>query len=136
MLTRWDPFTDMNRLHNELLGRQTAGPVLGFRPSVDVYEDDSEILLQAELPGMRSEDVDVDVEDGMLTISGERKIDEERDKKGYHITERSFGRFTRSFKLPNTVDFEKIDAQMNNGLLEVHLPKRESSKPRKIAVKA
>lgn len=135
MLTRWDPFTEMNRLHNELWRQSANGRAMGFRPAVDVHEDEEAITLRAELPGVKSEDVHVDVEDGVLTLRGERKLDREEDREGFHIQERAYGSFQRSFTLPNTVDFDKIDAQLREGVLHVRLPKTEQSKPRRIEVK-
>lgn len=142
MLTRWDPFTEMSRLQDELL-RSTFVPRNGtsgangtraaFAPAVDVFEDGEAFVVQAELPGMTLEDVNVGVENDLLTLAGERKSERE---DGHAIRERWYGAFSRSFKLPRTVDVEKIDATLKDGVLTVRLPKRESVKPRRIEVKS
>lgn len=137
MLTRWDPFTEMSRLQDELF-RSSFAPRNGtaaraFAPAVDVFEDDEAIFVQAELPGLRLEDVTVGVESDVLTLSGERKSERE---EGFAMRERWHGAFARSFKLPRTIDVERIEATLKEGVLTVRLPKRESVKARKIEVKA
>ena len=137
MLTRWDPFTEMSRLQDELF-RSSFAPRSGaartaFSPPVDVYEDADAIFVQAELPGLRLEDVSVGVENDVLTLSGERKSERE---EGHFLRERWFGAFSRSFKLPRTVDVEKIEATLKEGILTVRLPKRENVKARRIEVKS
>lgn len=137
MLTRWDPFTEMSRLQDELF-RSTFAPRNGsgrtaLAPPVDVYEDADAIVLQAELPGLRLEDVTVGVENDVLTFSGERKSERE---EGHFLRERWVGAFARSFKLPRTVDVEKIEATLKDGILTVRLPKRENVKARRIEVKS
>jgi HSP20 family protein len=102
---------------------------------VDIYEGQEEILLSAELPGLKREDVRVDVEDRLLTISGERRLENEDRQDDYTRIERVYGQFSRSFNLPSTVDVDRISAQMEDGVLKVHMPKREESKPRQIEVK-
>lgn len=135
MLNRWDPFADLNRLHDELF-RQNREPV--FRLAVDIREDEEAFFVEAEVPGLTAEDVNVDIEKGVLTIRGERKFDREEsdETSGYRRIERSYGAFSRSFSLPETVDPEGIDADLKNGVLTVRLPKREAPGSRKIAVKA
>lgn len=137
MLTRWDPFTEMSRFQDELFRSALASPRNGsaraFAPAVDVYEDADAVFVQAELPGLRLEDVTVNVENDVLTLSGERRS--ERDE-GHHVRERWVGAFARSFKLPRTIDVERIDATLKDGVLTVKLPKRESIKPRKIEIKS
>lgn len=136
MLTRWDPFTEMSRFQDELFRSALAprnGSARAFAPAVDVFEDGDAIFVQAELPGLRLEDVTVNVENDVLTLSGERKSERE---EGHHVRERWYGAFARSFKLPRTIDVEKIDATLKDGVLTVKLPKRDSIKPRKIEVKS
>jgi HSP20 family protein len=139
MLTRWDPFTEMSRLQDELLRTgfspraATNGARATFAPAVDVFEDAEAIFVKAELPGLRLEDVTVGVESDVLTLSGERKS--ERDE-GHTLRERWYGAFSRSFKLPRTIDVERIEATLKDGVLTVRLPKRESVKPRKIEVRS
>ena len=136
MLTRWDPFTEMSRFQDELFRSALHGRNGGartFAPAVDVYEDADAIFVQAELPGLRLEDITVNVENDVLTLSGERRSERE---DGHHVRERWVGAFARSFKLPRTIDVERIDATLKDGVLTVKLPKRESIKPRKIEVKS
>jgi HSP20 family protein len=146
MLTRWDPFTEMSRLQDELF-RSAVGPRTGgaarparpdsaraaFSPAVDVHEDADAIFVQAELPGLRLDDVEVGVENDVLTLSGERKSERE---EGHYLRERWHGAFSRSFKLPRTVDVERIEATLKDGVLSVRLPKRDNVKPRKIEVRS
>jgi HSP20 family protein len=127
----------MNRLFNDTtgaLGKQESSSLSRWTPSVDIYEGKEEIVLAAELPGLRREDVRVDVEDRMLTISGERKLENQDQQDAYTRIERVYGQFSRSFNLPSTVDVDRISAQMEDGVLKVHMPKREESKPRQIEV--
>lgn len=135
MLTRWDPFTEMSRFQDELFRRGGEAERRRFRPAVDVYEDQEGILLQADLPGVKSDNVHVDVNDGVLTLRADRKLEQEEKKENYQIVERPYGTFERSFSLPTTVDAEKINAQLKEGVLNVWLPKSERSKPRRIEVK-
>lgn len=144
-LVRWNPFTElervqreMNRLFNDTTGalaKQESGSLSRWTPSVDIFEGQDEIQLSAELPGMKRDDVRVDVEDRMLTISGERKLENEDRQDDYTRIERIYGQFSRSFNLPSTVDVDRITAEMEDGVLKVHMPKREESKPRQIEVK-
>jgi len=96
-----------------------------FRPSVDVFENEKSFEIQLAVPGMRKEDFNIDVKDGLLTISGERKFEKETDEKNYHSVETQYGDFVRSFNLPDHVDATKISAEYKNGLLEVIVPKDE-----------
>jgi HSP20 family protein len=126
----------MSRLQDELLrsslGRNGNGRST-FSPAVDVHEDAESISVEVELPGLTLSDVTVGVENDLLTLSGERKSARE---EGHIIRERWVGAFARSFKLPRTVDVEKIEATLKDGILTVRLPKRESVKPRKIEVRS
>ena len=145
-LTQWNPFREMEELQGRLsnwLGR--ARPELGngdketlgladWTPLVDVSEDDKEYLIKAELPEVKKEDVKVSVDNGMLTVSGERKMEKEEKGKKYHRVERSYGSFTRSFALPDGADPQKITADFKDGLLHVHLPKSEAAKRKSISV--
>lgn len=143
-LTRWDPFADiaslqdqMNRLFDERFDRprRNTEPALArFAPPVDIYEDAEGISISAELPGVEGKDVEVKVEDGTLTLSGQRRLDREEKRENYHRIERSYGTFLRSFSLPPNVDVERIRAENRNGVLTVFLPRREEAKPRKITV--
>ncbi len=142
----WDPFGElstlqerMNRLFEERLPstRNEEELNLGtFYPAVDIREGDKEITIKAELPGIKKEDVHIDVNDGVITLSGERKLEKEDKKENYHRIERSYGSFHRSFTLPSTVDVEKIKATYKDGILEATLPKTEEAKPKSIPVEA
>ncbi len=105
-------------------------------PNIDIRENGTEVVIEAELPGMKDEDVDVELRNGMLTIRGEKKIEEEKKEDDYHLTERRYGSFQRSFRVPEGIDEGKIDASLENGVLHIALPKKDgtSAKPRKISV--
>lgn len=130
MMVRWTPFAEMARLQQDLDKLFTTGNgeshVKGFTPAVDVVEDDAKFELFADLPGVKQEDLDIQVDKDVLTIKGERKL----EKKG----ERVAGAFSRSFTLPKTVDVEKIAATLKDGVLTVTLPKRPEAQPRQIKV--
>ena len=140
----WDPFGGLstlqervNSLFEETLPstRKEEDLNLGtFYPAVDIKEGDKEIALKAELPGMKKEDVHIDVNDGAITLRGERKFEKEDKKENYHRIERSYGSFHRSFTLPSTVDVENIKAKYKDGVLEVTLPKTEEAKPKSIPI--
>jgi HSP20 family protein len=143
-----DPFRElstiqerMNQLFGDFLGRTHGGregelAAGGWVPTVDIYETDDDIVVTAELPGLEKDRVGVEYKDGILTLRGERKLEREVKEESYHRMERSYGTFHRSFTLPGTVDEEKISAKMKNGVLEIHLPKREAAKPKQIKVAA
>lgn len=109
--------------------------VAQWSPAVDISEDEKEYVVKAELPDLKKEDVKVCVEDGDLTISGERKFEKEEKGKKYHRIERSYGSFVRSFTLPEGVSGDKVSASFKDGVLEVHLPKDEKAKPKSVEVK-
>lgn len=144
MLTRWDPFVDFARLSNDLfsfteprIAVRNGAAQTRFVPAVDVVEERDAILVTAELPGFKPEEVKIDFEKNVLTLSGERKIEKKSEEKvGFRRIERSHGAFARSFVLPDTVDGEKIEASLDSGLLTVRVPKRPSAEPRKIQIKA
>ena len=140
---RWDPYRDLssiadrfNRALGTVAGRERDEELnLGtWVPPVDISEDKDRITLTAELPGFREDQVEVQMEGGVLTIRGERKFEEEKEGRNFHRLERSYGHFVRSFTLPNNVDREEIRASFNNGLLEIELPKSEEARPRQIKV--
>lgn len=141
-LVRFAPFKDVRRLRNEIdrlfdLGYPAFGEsaIGGWIPSVDVREDDSGLTFVFELAGMSKDDIKVDVENNVLTVSGERKFENEEQGKSWHLVERGYGSFRRSFSLPNTVDPASADAAYKNGLLTVKLEKRPEVKGRQISVK-
>ena len=144
-LTRWEPFREMEDLQNRLSTFFTRAPMRRgngkesitlpeWTPLADITEDDREYVIKAELPELRKEDVKVTVENGVLTISGERKFEKEEKKKKYHRVERGYGSFVRTFALPEDADADKIKAEFKHGMLEVHLPKNERAKPKQIEV--
>jgi HSP20 family protein len=141
MLTRYDPFRDLFRLQ-DLLSRSfddrlgsTNGESVGWAPACDIYEDSEGVTVRFELAGVDPKDVDIHFENGLLTMRGERRLEKEDKKEGYHRVEMQYGSFSRSFSLPGTVDAEKIRAESKNGLLTVTLPKKAEAKPRPIQVK-
>jgi HSP20 family protein len=145
-LVRWDPFRELedvserlNRMFGRPAGRREDGKetliVADWIPTVDISETETEYVIKAELPGMKKEDVNVTLEDGVLTIQGERKQESEEKGKKHHRVERSYGSFVRSFTLPDYVDGTKVTASFKDGVLNLHLPKSEKAKPRVIEVK-
>src|SRR4026208_819640 len=144
-IVRYDPFRDLrtlqeevNRLFSTNLSRSFGDEGIGrgaWAPSVDIYENKDQIVLEAELPGMKQEDFDLSIENNVITLRGERKFEKTDEADNYHRVERSYGAFTRSFTLPQTVSPEGATAEYNDGVLRVTLPKREETKSRRIAVK-
>ena len=134
MLAQWDPFAELNKLHSHFA--RTNPDSQAFRPAVDIYEDDKGVHVDAELAGMSPEDIKVDVENNVLTISGERKMEKESDDKGYHRVERFYGSFSRSFAIGDDINADAIDAKYSDGVLRLLLPKRPEVKPRKVQIKA
>ena len=126
-IIRFDPFRDL-AVWQDLMNRGT------WTPSVDIYEADGALVLKADLPEMRREDIDVTVENNTLTIRGERKNDHEIKQENFHRVERAYGTFVRQFSLPPTVDSAKIAAEYKDGVLSVKLPVREEAKPRTVKV--
>jgi len=139
-IVRWSPTRDLAGMEIERLNRMFAdfygeGFAGGWVPPVDIFETDAhEVVLKAELPDMKREDIDLTFENGVLTIKGERKADEEIRRENYQRVERHHGTFSRSFTLPNTVDTSRISASYKDGVLTVRLPQREEAKPKQIAV--
>ncbi len=143
-IVRYDPFRDLrtlqeevNRLFSTNLTRAFDDEGIGrgaWAPSVDIYENKDQIVLEAELPGMNQEDFDLSIENNVITLRGERKFEKTEESDNYHRVERSYGSFTRSFTLPQTVSAESATAEYNNGVLRVTLPKREETKARRIQV--
>jgi HSP20 family protein len=139
-LVRWDPFRDLTALQSEvnrLFSRATGGEVgdrQTWTPAIDVVETDDAIVLKAELAGMDPKDINIEVQDNVLTVSGERRFEEEvREDKFYRI-ERRYGSFSRSLALPPTADESKVQAKYEDGVLQITVPKAEIAKPKKITV--
>lgn len=137
MLTRFDPFTDFARLSNDLFFAREPAPARpkSFAPVVDIQEDKDALVLRAEIPGIKADDVRIDVEKNVLTLHGERKLETKEGEGEYHRIERAYGTFTRSFVLPETVDADRVEAHLADGVLTLRLPKRPVEQPRRIAVK-
>jgi HSP20 family protein len=146
-ITRWDPFKELDELNKRLsmmYGRaplrkdsekEEAMTVAEWAPLVDIVEDEKEYLIKAELPEVRREDVKVSVEEDVLTVSGERKFEKEEKGKKYHRIERAYGRYARSFTLPDDADPSKVTAEFKDGVLRVRLPKSEKAKPKSVEIK-
>jgi HSP20 family protein len=142
----WDPMKELSTLQNRMsrVFEDTFGAPL-FRgeqpgagtwaPAVDIFETDGEIVVKAEVPGIARDQVRVEVDDGVLTLRGERKFEKEVKEENYHRVERTYGAFHRSFTLPDSVDPDKVRAELKDGVLEVRLGKREQAKPKQIHVK-
>jgi HSP20 family protein len=123
---------------DRLLGRTDTQVGAGWCPVVDVHETEDALILQAELPGLKADDVSLSVENGVLTISGDKKQEIEEGKEGteYHLVERRYGHFERRFTLPRSVDSEKVVADFSDGILRITLSKAETAKPRRIEIKS
>jgi HSP20 family protein len=133
LLVKPEPFTrEIDRIFDAFFNQTDQGR--RWVPPMDLVEVEDHFVLKADLPGLREGDVNIEVQDGTLTISGERKAEHEQREKGWYRIERSFGSFSRSLTLPDGVDPDGIDASFRDGVLEVHIPKPEERKPRRIAI--
>jgi len=144
-LVRWEPVRELSSLQNEMnrlfttfFDTPTSGngdaPVRRWIPAMDLVETDEHFVLKADLPGLGEGDVSIEVEDNVLTVSGERKAEHEDKREGYVRVERSYGAFRRSLTLPEGIDPEAVTASFDNGVLEVRIPKPEERKPRRVAI--
>jgi HSP20 family protein len=143
-LIRWDPIrdldslqSDMNRLFDRFFegGRNAnGGAARRWIPPMDLVESEDHLVLRADLPGMKEDDVDIEIKDGVLTISGERKSEHEQKGEGFHRVERAFGRFSRSLSLPDGIDPNKVAATFKDGVLEVKVPKPDETKPTRVQI--
>ena len=143
-IVRYDPFRDLRTLQDEVNRLFSTNITRAFgdegiargawNPSVDIFENKDQIVLEAELPGMNREDFDLSIENNVITLRGERRFEKKDDGDNYHRVERSYGSFTRSFTLPQTVSAEGAQAEYRNGVLRVTLPKREEVKARRIEI--
>ena len=138
-ITRWDPFRDlsilqerMNRVFEDAAVRgwknDEPSATTSWSPAVDIYETDSEIMVQAELPGVDRKDIALQLENNVLTLKGDRRFEKETNQENYHRIERSYGGFSRAFTIPTIVDEEKIRADYRDGILKIALPKKEQVK--------
>jgi HSP20 family protein len=143
-LVRWEPArevdslqSEVNRVFDAFFGTAGGGSrTRRWVPAMDLVETDDHLVLKADLPGMRREDVEIEIKDGVLTVAGERRTDHEEKSEGFYRVERAFGRFSRSLTLPDGVDADSIAAEFEDGVLEVRIPKPEERKPHRVAIGA
>src|SRR5579863_6418938 len=144
-IVRWEPFRDVLNAQREFdrLFRGAFGPAAvgeeeastrTWAPPVDIFENGDNLVLKAELPGINPDDVEIRVEDNTLYLKGERKFDNEVKEQNYHRVERTYGTFTRTFSLPNSIDSEKVAAEYKDGVLTLTMPKKEEAKPKTIKI--
>jgi len=142
-LVRWDPIReldslqgDMNRLFDRFFDGRTNGNGASRRwiPAMDLVETEDHLVLRGDLPGLTEDDIDIEIKDNVLTVSGERKAENEEKGEGYHRVERAFGSFSRSLTLPRGVDPEGVAAKFDNGVLEVRIPKPAEAKPTRVQI--
>jgi HSP20 family protein len=142
MITRWEPFRNISTLQEQVnrlfdssfKGNGDNSTLTTWAPAVDIYETENELVLKADLPDIDEKNLDIRVENNMLTIRGERKFEQKVNEDNYLRIERTYGSFSRSFSLPSTVNTEAIKADYKNGVLTVQLPKRAESKPKQVKV--
>lgn len=137
MITRIDPFRELAGFFENFANVAKEAPAFGtFVPAVDVYEDEHTLVLKLEVPGINEEDFKVSLENNNLTVTGERKFEKEEKEENFHRIERRYGSFTRTFRLPSTVDTDKVDAGYDKGILKITLAKKDEAKPKEIKVGA
>lgn len=145
-IVQWDPFHELEDMHRRLTtlfdsgrthrrGEKGELALAEWEPAVDIHEDEKAYIVRAELPDMKKEDVHVSLENGVLTMSGERKMEKEEKGRKYHRVERSYGSFLRSFALPEDIDPKKVNASYKDGLLTITVAKSEGTKPKHVEVK-
>jgi HSP20 family protein len=140
-LIRWDPFREFNMLPARFggsLGKgwEAAMSTTAWNPSVDVFENENEVIFKAELPGLNAKDIELSLENNILTLKGERRFEKETKEENYHRIERAYGTFCRSFTLPTAVTADKVTAEYKDGVLKIILPKKEETKPKPIKIAA
>jgi HSP20 family protein len=142
LLTRWDPFREFATLQDRMNRLFPRGPegqdesltTTAFAPPVDVYEDEHNVTLKIEVPGIDEKDIDVRIENNTLTVHGERKFEKEEKEENYRRVERQYGSFTRTFTLPNTVNHDNVQADYDKGVLKIKLAKKAEAKPKQIKI--
>jgi HSP20 family protein len=142
MITRWDPFREFATLQDRMNrlfprgpeGQDEALTTTAFAPPVDVYEDEHNVTLKIEVPGIDEKDIDVHIENNMLTVHGERKFEKDEKEENYRRVERQYGSFTRTFTLPSTVNQDSVHADYDKGVLKISLAKKAEAKPKQIKV--
>ncbi|MDQ6891063.1 MAG: Hsp20/alpha crystallin family protein [Acidobacteriota bacterium] len=135
----FDPYREFNRIFGggttpARRDREEEMSLGAWIPPVDIHEDQEKLVLTAELPGFKQDQIEIQLEGGVLTIRGERRFEDKDNGKNYHRVERSYGQFVRSFTLPNNVDRDNVRARFSDGLLHIEIPKREEAKPRQIRI--
>ena len=143
---QWDPFRDLNTLQDRMNRlfeeanrgwKSDEGPgTTAWSPAVDIFETEDEIIVKAEVPGMGRKDIDLSLENNVLTLKGDRRFQKETKEENYHRIERSYGSFTRSFSIPAMVNEDKIRADYNDGVLSISLPKKERAQAKQIKITA
>lgn len=141
-MVRWEPVreldslqSDVNRLFDSFFGRRDSGQARRrWLPAMDLVETDDNLVLRADLPGLGRDDVEIEVKDRVLTVSGERRAEHEERQEGFHRVERAFGRFSRALELPEGVDADRVEASFDRGVLEIRIPKPEERQPRRIEI--
>ena len=141
-IIKWNPFRELDEMQARL-NRMMGEPArlddpfafADWAPAVDIQENEKEFLVKADLPDVKKEDLKIELQDGMLSIAGERKHETEEQGKKFHRVERQYGQFMRRFSLPSDVDAGKVQADFNNGVLNVRLPKASNVKPKSVAIK-
>jgi HSP20 family protein len=141
-IVRWEPArevdslqSEVNRVFDAFFGTAGAnGRVRRWVPAMDLVEDDEQLILRADLPGLSRDDVEIEIKDRVLTVSGERKTEDEQRSEGFYRVERAFGSFSRSMTLPDGIDAERVSAEFADGVLEVRIPKPEQRKPHRVAI--
>ncbi|SFW13254.1 Hsp20/alpha crystallin family protein [Nitrosovibrio sp. Nv17] len=139
-ITRYEPWSLLNQLHRELdrvresVSGEGSTATAEWAPAVDIKEEPDRFILLADLPGVKPEEIDVTMEEGILTIKGEKRTEAKTEKEGYKRVERTYGSFYRRFSLPDTADAGGISAKVDHGVLEISIPKREAVQPKKISV--
>jgi len=135
-ITRYEPWGLLNQLQRELERGNAEGSTATaeWAPAVDIKEEPERFLIHADIPGVKPEEIDISMEDGVLTIKGEKKTEAETEKEGYKRVERTYGSFYRRFSLPDTANSDAISAVSKHGVLEIVIPKREAVQPKKISV--
>jgi HSP20 family protein len=144
-IVRWEPLreigslqSEMNRLFNTVFDAPSSGAsgavLRRWVPAMDLVESEDHFVMRADLPGMSEQDIEIELEEGTLTVSGERKAEHEEREEGFHRVERSFGSFSRSLTLPKGIDADAVSASFDRGVLEIRIPKPEARKPRRIAI--
>jgi HSP20 family protein len=140
-IVRWDPIReldslqgDMNRLFDRFFEGRTANGHRRWTPAMDLVETEDHLVLRGDLPGLTEDDIDIEIKDNVLTVSGERKAESEERNEGYYRVERAFGSFSRSLTLPQGIDADKVEANFDKGVLEVRVPKPAEAKPTRVQI--